>query len=76
MASEGSDMTNSLYGLESEPIVIVQSTKAINNPVSYTPPQILMESTSSPYVVLRVHLLSFSSVLHSTPLLMESSWSP
>ena len=23
-----------------------------------------------------VHLLSFSSVLHSTPLLMESSWSP
>jgi len=31
MASEGSDITNSLYGSESEPIVIVQSAKTINN---------------------------------------------
>jgi hypothetical protein len=31
MASEGSDMTNSPYGSESEPIVIAQSTITINN---------------------------------------------
>ena len=31
MALEGSDITNSLYGLESEAIVMVQSTIAINN---------------------------------------------
>ena len=45
----------------------------MNHSVSYTPPRILVESTSS-------HLQSFSSLLHfqSTPhgLLMESTWSP
>ena len=48
--------------------------------VSYTPPRILVESTSSPYFIHGVHLQSFSSLLHfqSTPngLLMESTWSP
>jgi len=31
MVLEGSDMTNSLYGSGSKPIVIVQATKTINN---------------------------------------------
>ena len=48
--------------------------------VSYTPPRILVESSSSPYFIHGVHLQSTISpppvLLQSPPLPVHSSWSP
>jgi len=53
----------------------------VGEAVSYTPPQIFVESISSPYVSMKSTwtpppVLLQCHPLHSTPLLMESSWSP